>query len=208
MTDPHPVTTTQSSTRQQRRTERTRARLLDAALEIFLERGYDATSLGPITERADLGTGTCYLYFRDKRAIYEAMVRRELLALRTQWIEQRAKVASSESGDEIALMVKMVLESLLGNVRLARLILLDGPPLETWLVADIGREMATVLGDRVREPELAAHLVIGATLTAVRWALNRPRPAPSRSLIADAIAFCSAGVAANVYARSTRKTQR
>jgi AcrR family transcriptional regulator len=179
--------------------------LLDAAREVFLERGYDGTSLGPITERADLGTGTCYLHFRDKRSIYEAMVRRELMTLRTDWIEHRAKVAAGDSGAEIALMVKMVLESLLENVPLARLILLDGPPLETWLVADIGREMANVLGDRIREPELAAHLVIGATLTAARWALSRPKPPSNRTLIADALAFSSAGVAAIVRPSSSSR---
>lgn len=49
----------------------TRARLLDAATEVFLARGYDAMTLAEVTERADLGTGTLFLHFRDKRTLYE-----------------------------------------------------------------------------------------------------------------------------------------
>ena len=186
-----------SSSRQKRRTERTRERLLDAALEVFLEAGYDGASLGEITKRADLGTGTLYLHFRDKRAIYEALVRRKLMVLRQQWLGERAARKLDGAPDsEISLMVRIVLESLLEEPRMARLVLLDGPPVETWLVQEIGREMARVLGRGVTAPELVANLVIGATLTAGRWAVTRPRGVKTRRLLADAVAFCAAGVAA------------
>ena len=188
---------TPAPSRQQQRTERTRARLLEAAREVFLEHGYDAASIGEITKRADLGAGTYYLHFRDKRSLYEALVRRELRALRKQWLDERAsRKVNGEPWVEIALMVEMVLESLLRDLAYANLVLLDGPPLETWLVEDIGREMATVLGDRIALPELVANLVIGATLNTARWALTRPRTVPMRRLVGTAVAFCAAGVAA------------
>ena len=170
--------------------------MLDAGRRLFLERGYDAPSLGDITQAADLGTGTYYLHFRDKRSLYEAVVRRELLALRTRWVDERARrKLNGEPADEIALMVEMVLEALLEDARLARLVLFDGPPLETWLVEEIGREMAQVLGQRVASAELVSHLVIGATLNAARWALTKRRAVSSKRLVADAVAFCAAGVA-------------
>jgi AcrR family transcriptional regulator len=197
------VTTPLIPNRNQRRTEQTRTRLLDAALQTFLDHGYDATTLGEITKRADLGTGTLYLHFADKRSMYEAVVRRQLLLLRTQWKDRRPRRAAA-AGDEIALMVRMVLESLLGEPRLARLILLDGPPLETWLVADIGEEMARVLADRVPDPELSAHLVIGATLTAGRWALAGSRSHSTKAVIARAVEFCAAGVAPGAHRSRTR----
>ena len=74
--------------RRERRVDRTRNRLLDAAQALFLERGYDATPLGDVTERADLGTGTLYLHFRDKRALYEAVARRAVLSMWSTWIER------------------------------------------------------------------------------------------------------------------------
>src|SRR5215470_988949 len=98
---------TPSPSRQQLRTERTRGRLLEAAREVFLEQGYDAASIGEITERADLGAGTYYLHFRDKRTLYEALVRRELRALRTRWLEERAaRNVNGEPWIEISLMVE------------------------------------------------------------------------------------------------------
>jgi AcrR family transcriptional regulator len=193
------------ASRQQRRTERTRARLLDAALELFLERGYDSPSIAEITERADLGAGTYYLHFRDKRGLYEALVRRELLALRRSWIEERTTRKLGKSPwAEVSLMVEMVLESLLKDSNRGRLILLDGPPLETWLLEEIGREMARVLGDRVASSELVANLVIGSTLNAARWALTRSEPVSTKRLVAGTVAFCAAGVTAASPRRKKR----
>ena len=192
--------------RQQRRTERTRTRLLDAALELFLERGYEAVSIGEVTKRADLGAGTYYLHFRDKRGIYEAVVRRSLFELRQRWVEERgARKLGNDAWAEISLMVQMVLESLMSDRKMAELILLDGPPLETWLVEEIGREMAQVLGDRVRTPVLVSHLVIGATLNSARWALSHPRGVPTKRLVNETVAFCAAGVAARKAPKKKRR---
>jgi AcrR family transcriptional regulator len=198
---------TPAPSRQQQRTERTRARLLEAAREVFLEHGYDAASIGELTKRADLGAGTYYLHFRDKRSLYEGLVRRELSVLRTRWLEQRAaRKVNGEPWLEISLMVEMVLESVLEDLAFASLILLDGPPLETFLVEDIGREMARVLGDRVSSPELVANLVIGATLNTGRWALMRPRAVPTRRLVTSAVDFCAAGVGAmNTQTKKKRR---
>lgn len=193
----HKLTTLDPSSRQHRRTEQTRARLLDAALAVFLERGYDGASLGEITKRADLGTGTYYLYFRDKRSIYEALIRRNVLALRERWVVERDKRQIDGTPErEISLMVELVLDSLLEDRRLARLVLLDGPPLETWLVDEIGREMTLVLGDRMSGAAAVSHFVMGVTLAAARWALTEPVDIAPKRLLARAVAFCAGGVTA------------
>jgi AcrR family transcriptional regulator len=44
----------------------TRRQLLDAAGAVFEERGYKATTVGAITDRANTAHGTFYLYFRNK----------------------------------------------------------------------------------------------------------------------------------------------
>jgi AcrR family transcriptional regulator len=61
--------------RHERRRAETRARLLTAARELFAEQGADATRINEITDRADVGFGSFYNYFRDKDAIVEAVVR-------------------------------------------------------------------------------------------------------------------------------------
>lgn len=49
--------------------ELTRKRLLDAALEVFDEHGYNATTLDAIAERAGVNRGTIYLHFKNKAEI-------------------------------------------------------------------------------------------------------------------------------------------
>jgi AcrR family transcriptional regulator len=50
----------ETHTRRERRASATRQRLLDAARAVFAEKGLDLTSIGDITERADVGKGTFY----------------------------------------------------------------------------------------------------------------------------------------------------
>ena len=48
----------------------TRQHLLDAAGEVFEARGYRATTVGAITDRAKTAHGTFYLYFRNKEDVF------------------------------------------------------------------------------------------------------------------------------------------
>ena len=56
------------STVEGKKQEKRRA-LLDAAYELFLERGTAKTSVEDITSRAKVAKGTFYLYFQDKGAV-------------------------------------------------------------------------------------------------------------------------------------------
>ena len=193
------MSTAAAPARQQRRTDRTRARLLDAALEVFSERGYDAASLGEITARADLGTGTLYLYFRDKRSIYEAMVRRLGLMVRERWLGERAArpAVQGDVAAEVRLMCEIITESWSqAKPELMRLVLLDGPPLETWMVEDVGRVIAPVLAEHVAGADLLAHLVIGALLAGERFRLTQAPEMPNRRLTDMVATFCADGIAA------------
>jgi AcrR family transcriptional regulator len=56
---------------QQKRSQRTRKRLVKAAMRLFAERGYDATSTSQIAKRAGMSAGLFYRYFKDKRDIFQ-----------------------------------------------------------------------------------------------------------------------------------------
>src|ERR1700758_5102955 len=58
--------------RTERRKAESRQRLLDAARQLFIERGYHATRPQDIARAADLGHGTFYLHFADKRECFLA----------------------------------------------------------------------------------------------------------------------------------------
>src|SRR5271156_6220844 len=55
-----------------RRKAESRQRLLDAARGLFIERGYHATRPQDIARAADVGHGTFYLHFADKRECFLA----------------------------------------------------------------------------------------------------------------------------------------
>jgi AcrR family transcriptional regulator len=49
-------------------------RLLDAAGEEFGSRGYHETAISNITQRAGVGLGTFYVYFKSKEEVFRALV--------------------------------------------------------------------------------------------------------------------------------------
>ncbi len=54
--------------------ETTRLSIEDAAMELFMEQGYHATSMRQIAERAGLALGGIYNHFKSKEEIFEAIV--------------------------------------------------------------------------------------------------------------------------------------
>lgn len=66
--------------RQARRSERREA-ILTAALEEFSARGFAATRLDDVAQRAGVAKGTIYLYFRDKESLFQELVRAMLSPL-------------------------------------------------------------------------------------------------------------------------------
>jgi AcrR family transcriptional regulator len=57
--------------------ERRRPQLLDAALELFLERGYEGTSMEAIAEAAGVSKPVVYSAFEGKEQLFRALLRRE-----------------------------------------------------------------------------------------------------------------------------------
>jgi len=58
------------TTRRQQRAAATAEQLLTAAREVFESKGYQAATVGAITEVANTAHGTFYLYFRNKEDVF------------------------------------------------------------------------------------------------------------------------------------------
>lgn len=54
--------------------QKTRARILASAKHVFASKGFNKTSAQDISKAADLGYGTFYLYFKDKKSVFYALV--------------------------------------------------------------------------------------------------------------------------------------
>ncbi|MEP7241485.1 MAG: TetR/AcrR family transcriptional regulator [Devosia sp.] len=64
-----------------RRAEARPEEVLDAALELFIEKGFASTRVEDIATRAGLSKGAVYLYFPSKEAVLEGIVRRAVLPI-------------------------------------------------------------------------------------------------------------------------------
>jgi AcrR family transcriptional regulator len=69
-----------ASTREARSAARREA-ILAAALDEFSARGFAATRLDDVAQRAGVAKGTIYLYFRDKESLFQELIRTMLTPL-------------------------------------------------------------------------------------------------------------------------------
>ncbi len=60
--------------RRERRIERRRKEILDAAARVFANKGYDSTTTRDIADSVDMGESTLYNYFQNKRDILLAII--------------------------------------------------------------------------------------------------------------------------------------
>jgi AcrR family transcriptional regulator len=82
----------------QRRKEARPQELLDAALALFVEKGFAATRAEEVAQRAGVSKGTLYLYYPSKEELFKAVVRSNLSALIAEGLElvQQFEGTSSE----------------------------------------------------------------------------------------------------------------
>jgi AcrR family transcriptional regulator len=66
--------TVESHSRNERRRARNRDALVAASRRLFVQHGFEATTIAGIAEEADLGFGTFYRYFPDKEAALVAVL--------------------------------------------------------------------------------------------------------------------------------------
>ncbi len=65
--------------RWRRRKEARPGEILEAALDLFAEKGFAATKLTEVAKRAGVSKGTVYLYFESKEALFQALVKEVVL---------------------------------------------------------------------------------------------------------------------------------
>ena len=103
------------STVEGKKQEKRRA-LLDAAYELFLERGTAKTSVEDITSRAKVAKGTFYLYFQDKGAVMQALLGRvsyQLLSDACTAVEQQTELETFP--DKMVAVIDHIVEALRGD---------------------------------------------------------------------------------------------
>lgn len=77
-----------------------RDRIEEAGLKWFLDQGYDRASIEHIVADADVARGTYYLYFADKKALFEALVDRFFSLVEELLTHVGGQIAAARSREE------------------------------------------------------------------------------------------------------------
>ena len=93
-----------ASARWRRRKEARPSEILEAALAVFAEKGFAASRMTDIAERARVSKGTIYLYFKSKEAVFRALVR-EMLVPR---LNEAAEIVRAHDGPKAALLAQIL----------------------------------------------------------------------------------------------------
>ncbi len=71
--------------KRERRKEARPGELLDAALDLFVEKGFAATRAEEVAARAGVSKGTLFLYFPSKEELFKAVVRENISGRFPEW---------------------------------------------------------------------------------------------------------------------------
>jgi TetR/AcrR family transcriptional regulator len=74
--------------RRGRRKEARPGELLDAALDLFVEKGFAATRAEEVAVRAGVSKGTLFLYFPSKEELFKAVVRENISGRFAEWRQE------------------------------------------------------------------------------------------------------------------------
>ena len=91
------INPTEAAPKRERRKEARPGELLDAALDLFVEKGFSATRVEEVAARAGVSKGTLFLYFQSKEDLFKAVVRENIANKFPTWQEEFLTFEGSSS---------------------------------------------------------------------------------------------------------------
>ncbi|RYX95168.1 MAG: TetR/AcrR family transcriptional regulator [Comamonadaceae bacterium] len=74
-----------AAVKRERRKEARPGELLDAALDLFVEKGFASTRVEEVAARAGVSKGTLFLYFPSKEELFKAVIRENISGRFAEW---------------------------------------------------------------------------------------------------------------------------
>lgn len=162
-----------------------RHQLIDIARSLFAERGYEATSVEEVAQRAGVSKPVVYEHFGGKEGLYAVVVDREMSALLDRITSSLTNNRSRPRLEQVVLALLTYVEERTDGFRL---LIRDSPASMTsgtyaTLLNDAVNQVASILaGDfsrRGQDPELAplyAQALVGSVTMAAQWWLDAREP--------------------------------
>jgi AcrR family transcriptional regulator len=173
-----------ASTKQRRAPAQRPAEIIDAALALFVEKGFAATRLDDVALRAGLSKAAIYLYFEDKNALFQGVVH-QAVAANLGTVEAMLKAHRGP----VAELLPRILEFMAGRIdqspiaAVAKLVISESrafPEIGRFYLKEvIGRGLPLLEGLIVRgmeqgefrkvDPAMTVRSIVGAMLLAGIW---------------------------------------
>jgi len=83
--------------KRERRKEARPGELLEAALDLFVEKGFASTRAEEVAARAGVSKGTLFLYFPSKEELFKAVVRENIVRHQTEGAEEIARFTGTSA---------------------------------------------------------------------------------------------------------------
>jgi AcrR family transcriptional regulator len=130
--------------------EARRRQILDRARDVFSRRGYHQAKIDDIVAAAGVARGTFYLYFHDKRAIFEELVQRfwQKIVMSIARIDVERPVEP-----QVLAQVRRILDVFLDDPAMAKIMLSDAAGLD----AEFDRRLLAFASDAAKLLEDALH---------------------------------------------------
>jgi AcrR family transcriptional regulator len=158
--------------------------ILDAALALFVEKGFAATRLDDVAKRAGLSKAAIYLYFEDKTALFQGVVR-QAVAVNLGTVEAMLKAHRGP----VAALLPRILEFMASRIEetplaaVAKLVIAESrafPEIGRFYLKEvIGRGLPMFEGLIARgieqgefrrvDPAMTVRSIVGAMLLAGIW---------------------------------------
>jgi AcrR family transcriptional regulator len=172
-----PIQPYQLGTRRERRIQRTRKTIMDAAAKLFAQKGYKATTTKDIAQVADIGESTLYGYFSSKLEILQAILTQQAEMVDSLLV----RFSKLEDHRSIVNLVDLLMEEILAEVVYNRVLIaeawtdddiLQGFVIKRWLpVMEILQQLiasSTAAGIfRPIDPDLGARMIIAFFLGSI-----------------------------------------
>jgi AcrR family transcriptional regulator len=102
-----------------------RQQILSVARDVFAKRGYHAAKIEDIVAAAGVARGTFYLYFEDKRAIFEEIVDRTIARLGMSIVRVDPHDQARSVADQVRENIRRVVRILLEDRATTKILLSD-----------------------------------------------------------------------------------
>jgi AcrR family transcriptional regulator len=156
-----------------RRREKTRFDLIQAAEQVISRKGYHQTRIADIATEADVGLGTFYLHFKTKNEIFIELIEHGAGELRAKLAE--AKAGLETPADKLKIFIDTILDASGEAPELFRIVFGHSPAFLDLMVRvhqifidDLRDDLAPAVGERA---DAIAHLTVGMLSQAISWRL-------------------------------------